>query len=62
MRHLAAHHAAYFTIPLVLPRLPAYEVYFVDGLNAGTLASTSVDDLLTVSRPLNLEAGGARRS
>lgn len=31
---LAAHEAAYFSIPVVLPRLPAYEGYFVDGRNA----------------------------
>lgn len=47
---LAAHEAAYFRLPVVLPRLPAYEEYFVDGVNAITFIASSVDDLTRAVR------------
>lgn len=47
---LAAHEAAYFSIPVVLPRLPAYEGYFVDGRNALMFSGGSARDLARALR------------
>jgi hypothetical protein len=43
---LAAHDAAYFGIQVILPRLPAYEGFFMDdGQNAIVFDRGSIDDL-----------------
>lgn len=45
---LAAHEASFFGLYLVLPRLPAYEGFFVDGENAAMFDGESPDDLARV--------------
>jgi glycosyltransferase involved in cell wall biosynthesis len=57
---LAAHEAAFFGLQLILPRLPAYEAFFVDenGEHAFMFNGGSVDDLArTVRLALEVEGG-----
>jgi hypothetical protein len=47
---LAAHEAAFARLPVVLPRLPAYEGYFFDGQNAFMFDTGSVEQLARVCK------------
>jgi glycosyltransferase involved in cell wall biosynthesis len=58
---LAAHEAAFFGLPIVISRLPAYEGYFVDGKNAFTFAPGSSCDLARVVKAAILDEARVSR-
>lgn len=58
--YLAAHEAALFGHLVVLPRLPAYKGYYVDG-HANTFICNSVDDLARVMKHVILDNSAVER-